>query len=154
MTFCPKCGAQQPDGAVFCSKCGTKLHAQSQRKICPNCHSEMEPGMIFCSKCGARYNPPQPVRPDPPRPQPVPNPPQPRPRPTPVADVQTLTILSVICIFLCWPVAIYGFVCRSRAVKATSQEAANRAIHNGNRACIIGLCVIGALFVIGLLGGM
>ena len=27
--FCPKCGAEMPDGAEFCIKCGTKLPTES-----------------------------------------------------------------------------------------------------------------------------
>ncbi len=72
---CPKCGAQNPDGAGFCMKCGTPLggqqapQAQSAPKApvlapmnatslkCPNCGAPISPKfgemVITCEYCGS-----------------------------------------------------------------------------------------------------
>lgn len=156
MFFCPNCGAQQPDGSIFCGRCGTKLTAPPQKRICPHCNHELAADMMFCDQCGARYTQPSINRPDTPS---VSNSVQStssniyRNTYTPIVNTGALTALSVICIFLCWPVAIYGFYCRGRANKASSQEEANGAIRRGTRACLIGLVVIVVLFIIGFLAG-
>src|SRR5579863_8398619 len=73
--FCPKCGAQLPDDAGFCLKCGarvgllsgqTQQAQQSQNVIaptgaitmkCPSCGAPIEPQLgemlITCSYCGS-----------------------------------------------------------------------------------------------------
>lgn len=126
MSFCPNCGAVQPDGAAFCGKCGAKLNVRPQKKICPHCNNELAADMIFCDKCGTKYTAPTPSRPYTP----------------PVAKTGTLTLLSIICILLCWPVAVYGFVCRSRANNASSQKEANSAIRKGTWTCCIAIGVL------------
>ena len=48
---CPKCGSMLPDGALFCSECGSKI--QDERKnICPFCNSAINEGDTFCWNCG------------------------------------------------------------------------------------------------------
>ena len=71
--FCPKCGAQLPDDAGFCLKCGTKIGqadssapAQTQQVVasadatamkCPNCGGQIAPQfgemVITCAYCGS-----------------------------------------------------------------------------------------------------
>lgn len=73
--FCPKCGTQLPDDAVFCSKCGAKVglvsgqqQAQKARENvlapsgvtslkCPSCGAPITPKfgemMITCEYCGS-----------------------------------------------------------------------------------------------------
>lgn len=164
MAFCQKCGAQQPDGSAFCGNCGTKLVESPQKRICPHCNHELAADMMFCDQCGSRYTEPYASRTyvSPPTP-PVHN--QIHPQYStysshainhtnpPIVNTGTLTVLSVICIFLCWPVAIYGFYCLGRANKAFTQEEVNVAIRRGTRACCIALGVIVALFMIGVLAG-
>jgi membrane protease subunit (stomatin/prohibitin family) len=48
---CPKCGADVPAGAKFCSKCGQKMGGGAS---CVKCGEELEPGTKFCSNCGAK----------------------------------------------------------------------------------------------------
>ena len=73
--FCPKCGAQLPDDAVFCMKCGTSITGAQQQKQatvspgrilapsgatsfkCPNCGAPISPKfgemVISCEYCGS-----------------------------------------------------------------------------------------------------
>ncbi|MGD2272792.1 MAG: adenylate/guanylate cyclase domain-containing protein, partial [Desulfobacterales bacterium] len=44
---CPKCQAENPEGANFCVECGGKLE-----RICPDCGSGNAPSYKFCNKCG------------------------------------------------------------------------------------------------------
>jgi class 3 adenylate cyclase/tetratricopeptide (TPR) repeat protein len=44
---CRQCGFENPDGFVFCGKCGSSLVA-----ACPQCRFENPPGFAFCGKCG------------------------------------------------------------------------------------------------------
>jgi ribosomal protein L40E len=45
---CPACGVANPEGAAFCSACGTQL----QPARCPNCGATNPPGANFCIRCG------------------------------------------------------------------------------------------------------
>lgn len=40
------CGAELPDEAIFCKKCGKQIR-------CLSCKKELSPGAKFCGKCGA-----------------------------------------------------------------------------------------------------
>ncbi|HEV8675909.1 MAG TPA: AAA family ATPase, partial [Methylomirabilota bacterium] len=44
---CPRCEAQNRDGAQFCRECGTRFAS-----ACPACASLIEPGSKFCDRCG------------------------------------------------------------------------------------------------------
>jgi ABC-type oligopeptide transport system substrate-binding subunit/class 3 adenylate cyclase len=45
---CPACGARNPDGAMFCLRCGARLSL-----TCPHCGTNLPPGAKFCLACGA-----------------------------------------------------------------------------------------------------
>ncbi|MBW1862867.1 MAG: zinc ribbon domain-containing protein, partial [Deltaproteobacteria bacterium] len=49
---CPKCQADNPDGAKFCVECGNKLEL-----ICPDCGSGNSPNFKFCYNCGKQLAP-------------------------------------------------------------------------------------------------
>ena len=72
--YCPKCGAQLPDDAAFCIKCGTSLTATQQKQTqtptapvlapvgatalkCPSCGAPISPKfgemVITCEYCGS-----------------------------------------------------------------------------------------------------
>src|SRR5262245_25445086 len=44
---CPRCQADNRDGARFCRECGTTFAA-----VCPSCRAKVE-GSKFCDNCGA-----------------------------------------------------------------------------------------------------
>ncbi|HUL40049.1 MAG TPA: zinc-ribbon domain-containing protein [Methanomassiliicoccales archaeon] len=58
--FCPKCGAEQQEGAAFCFKCGAKLTTKAQpateakenKVLAP-----MEAKSLNCPSCGAPITP-------------------------------------------------------------------------------------------------
>ena len=44
---CPKCQFENPEGLIFCGKCGGKL-----QNVCPKCNFSNPPDFIYCGKCG------------------------------------------------------------------------------------------------------
>lgn len=48
---CAKCGTQLPDGAAFCSVCGTPA-AAADLNTCPRCGAHLQPSTVFCPSCG------------------------------------------------------------------------------------------------------
>jgi predicted amidophosphoribosyltransferase len=44
---CPRCEADTPDGAKFCSACGAALKLR-----CPQCGADTLPRAKFCGECG------------------------------------------------------------------------------------------------------
>ena len=44
---CPRCQAENREGAHFCRECGTRLEV-----VCPTCGTRVEPGSKFCDSCG------------------------------------------------------------------------------------------------------
>jgi len=55
---CPKCQFDNPDGLVFCGKCGGKLE-----KVCPKCNFSNPLDFMYCGKCGNPLEEPQTVAP-------------------------------------------------------------------------------------------
>ncbi len=53
--FCPKCGAEIPDGSAFCLKCGTKLPSQgaAEQPKESKVLAPMEAKSLNCPSCGA-----------------------------------------------------------------------------------------------------
>ncbi len=45
---CPRCHAQNDEGARFCEDCGARLEG-----VCPSCGQPVTPGKKFCRSCGA-----------------------------------------------------------------------------------------------------
>jgi class 3 adenylate cyclase len=49
---CPRCQAQNDDGARFCEDCGGRVEL-----ACPSCGAGVTPGKRFCRSCGAALTP-------------------------------------------------------------------------------------------------
>lgn len=50
--YCPNCGSEMPDDAIFCYKCATKIPEKTHfANYCPNCGTEMPDDAVFCYKC-------------------------------------------------------------------------------------------------------
>lgn len=54
---CPTCGAEVPNGSLFCSSCGTKMmtsvnNASSEEVHCTVCGAVIPSGSKFCTSCG------------------------------------------------------------------------------------------------------
>jgi uncharacterized membrane protein/ribosomal protein L40E len=59
--FCPKCGADNPEGGKSCQKCGSLLAAETPKPtggkvFCPKCGAENTGGDKFCPKCGSSFS--------------------------------------------------------------------------------------------------
>ena len=50
--LCPACDAPNPDGYLFCGRCGAALPADG----CPSCGATITAGQRFCGRCGADLN--------------------------------------------------------------------------------------------------
>ena len=50
---CKFCGAQAPDGGVFCLQCGKRIDG---KKKCDSCNSLIDENSIYCTFCGARVD--------------------------------------------------------------------------------------------------
>ena len=57
--FCPKCGAQLPDDAGFCYKCGSKVgnEAPQQPKASQDVIAPTGATSLKCPSCGAPISP-------------------------------------------------------------------------------------------------
>ena len=55
---CPKCQAENREGATFCKECGNRLEV-----ACPECGNLNTPGSKFCDKCGHDLRKPAPPAP-------------------------------------------------------------------------------------------
>lgn len=55
---CEKCGAEVPNGSVFCSSCGNKMEvpvvAAPSGNTCPKCGTVVAEGNLFCNNCGTK----------------------------------------------------------------------------------------------------
>jgi Double zinc ribbon len=51
---CSNCGKELPDGARFCSECGTMVAVEEEKKpeFCINCFAELSKDAKFCLQCG------------------------------------------------------------------------------------------------------
>lgn len=52
MTQCSNCGNGLPEGAKFCSHCGTKVTNGRAAGFCRECGAELKPAAKFCQSCG------------------------------------------------------------------------------------------------------
>ncbi|MDR0568422.1 MAG: TM2 domain-containing protein [Spirochaetaceae bacterium] len=53
MKYCTHCGAEVPQGAAVCLKCGFAVNGKSSEvKFCGNCGSNVDTGAAICLKCG------------------------------------------------------------------------------------------------------
>ena len=58
---CPACGAQLPEGSLFCNMCGLRLleapggteQPKPEQKVCPKCGTALGSDDLFCVSCGA-----------------------------------------------------------------------------------------------------
>ena len=57
---CPRCNANIPSGAQFCSACGLRIErgeaSQNRPVFCINCGAKLEEDSRFCIVCGAKVN--------------------------------------------------------------------------------------------------
>lgn len=59
VTQCPSCGAEMPNGALFCAACGAKIvtaepiaDVAQEPLFCKQCGASVAPGTRFCTSCG------------------------------------------------------------------------------------------------------
>ena len=56
-TKCPNCGAEVPNGSLFCASCGTKISVSKNAEAgntmyCSGCGARIPEGSRFCTSCG------------------------------------------------------------------------------------------------------
>src|SRR4029453_10635398 len=56
---CPACGADNPVGALFCGRCGTRVGRK-----CPSCGAVVAADLAFCTSCGEALEPMAPLAPE------------------------------------------------------------------------------------------
>lgn len=159
MPYCGNCGAQNSDGAAYCGKCGGRLSSPSNEKICPSCGNWLPDDMFFCDQCGTRWTPTENTHEnktdaagetavqdmihtsgsgtDENR----------RPNPSPPSSTTGLSVLSAISLVLCWPAAIYGFYCLSKARNAYGYTR-DSYISKGKKVCGIGIGIVVFVLII------
>ena len=54
MAFCTNCGAELPDGAKFCTECGTRIAPRSGKSAGTHSGFASHPGHGSPSGCGSR----------------------------------------------------------------------------------------------------
>jgi class 3 adenylate cyclase/tetratricopeptide (TPR) repeat protein len=59
MSACPACGAENPVGALFCGRCGSRVGRK-----CPSCLAVVSPDVVFCTSCGEALEAPAPTATD------------------------------------------------------------------------------------------
>lgn len=54
--ICSNCGAEMPETAVFCEKCGTKVVVPEtpKKRFCSMCGTEISETALFCGQCGEK----------------------------------------------------------------------------------------------------
>ena len=50
---CKKCGADLPEGGIYCSVCGER---NDGKKTCPKCGKPIDENTVFCTYCGERVD--------------------------------------------------------------------------------------------------
>lgn len=109
---------------------------------CSSCGKYIGEGRLFCPECGTKqdvaYQQQEVFRPNE------------RQKPD---RLGTLTLWCVIAIFFCWPIAIYGFIKRSKALKATSIQEANAIVAQAIKNIWIWCGIVFAIgFIYGFIG--
>lgn len=109
MVTCPNCGTDNPNDALFCTGCGTKLEKQVEAspntvgKVCSSCGKPIGIDQVFCTNCGEKQTdiPVQVSEPVKPTVSPVEvKPVQPKPvvtRESVVEDIPEVEIKEIVC---------------------------------------------------------
>lgn len=126
--YCSSCGRQLEEGALFCPVCGMKQN-QNAGAYAGGYAGGPQGGY---QGNGGGYRPYEKMKPE---------------------RLRTLTVWCVIAIFWCWPIAIYGFIKRQKALKATSILEANAIVAKAITTIWIWCAVVFAIgFIYGFLG--
>jgi len=50
--LCP-CGSKNPDGSLYCNRCGKSVYHMDRPSNCPGCGHANPAHVLYCGKCGA-----------------------------------------------------------------------------------------------------
>ena len=165
--FCPQCGKETASGNSVCEHCGAPLWADTNAPQQPQATVEQAQQPVEQPQAPAAPAenpvPQQPVAPQQPYnavpPQPPVAPPQPPvyPPQQPAPHISNYLAWAIVCIFLCWPLAIPAIVYASKVnnlIAMGDYEGAMNASKNAKTFCIIAT-VLGAIaIVLGIIGGI
>ena len=165
--FCPQCGKETASGNFVCEHCGAPLWADTNAPQQPQATVEQAQQPVEQPQAPAAPAenpvPQQPVAPQqpynavPPQPPVAPPPAYPQQPQQPAPHISNYLAWAIVCIFLCWPLAIPAIVYASKVnnlIAMGDYEGAMNASKNAKTFCIIAT-VLGAIaIVLGIIGGI
>lgn len=117
---CPNCNSPLPDGAKFCTACGTPVQAAPAGPVCSSCGQPLTPGTKFCTTCGT----------------PVASGPAPDSN-APAAEQEPAGELAVVKQKICWNIRQGEVACRISETEFTRYDSAQGLIVNDGTTAYI-----------------
>lgn len=177
--FCPQCGKETASGNFVCEHCGAPLWADTnapqqpveqpqapaapaenpvpQQSVAPQQPYNAVPPQPPVVPPQPPVYPQQPYNAVPPQPPVAPPPAYPQQPQQPAPHISNYLAWAIVCIFLCWPLAIPAIVYASKVnnlIAMGDYEGAMNASKNAKTFCIIAT-VLGAIaIVLGIIGGI
>ena len=165
--FCPQCGKETSSGNSVCEHCGAPLWADANAPQQPQAPVEPQAPQQPQSPAAPQqpYNaapsqppayPQQPYNAVPPQP-PVAPPQAPGYPQQPAPHISNYLAWAIVCIFLCWPLAIPAIVYASKVnnlIAMGDYEGAMNASKNAKTFCLIATILGAVALVLGIIGGV
>lgn len=155
--FCPQCGKETASGNFVCEHCGAPLWADTNAPQQPVEQPQAPAAPAENPVPQQPVAPQQPYNTVPPQPPVAPPPAYPQQPQQPAPHISNYLAWAIVCIFLCWPLAIPAIVYASKVnnlIAMGDYEGAMNASKNAKTFCIIAT-VLGAIaIVLGIIGGI
>lgn len=161
--FCPQCGKETASGNSVCEHCGAPLWADANAPQPPQAPVEPQapqpPQQPAAPQQPYNSAPPQaPVYPQQPyNPVPPQTPVYPQQPQQPAPHISNYLAWAIVCIFLCWPLAIPAIVYASKVnnlIAMGDYEGAMNASKNAKTFCLIATILGAIALVLGIIGGV
>lgn len=158
--FCPQCGKETASGNSVCEHCGAPLWADANAPQQPQAPVEPQaPQQPAAPQQPYNPAPPQaPVYPQQPyNPVPPQSPVYPQQPQQPAPHISNYLAWAIVCIFLCWPLAIPAIVYASKVnnlIAMGDYEGAMNASKNAKTFCLIATILGAIALVLGIIGGV
>lgn len=161
--FCPQCGKETSSGNSVCEHCGAPLWADGNAPQQPQAPVESQPQAPQQPNNAvppqAPSYPQQPYNAVPPQPPVAPPqaPGYPQQPQQPAPHISNYLAWAIVCIFLCWPLAIPAIVYASKVnnlIAMGDYEGAMNASKNAKTFCLIATILGAVTIVLGIIGGI